>query len=84
MPSRHFTGHGLPSLPVCRSATGVESFRPIDVNDDYHQGPFRGVWWMLIQPIEAIRANLPITPKIFSIELTVLGVVLGPSSQTAR
>ena len=42
-PSGHFTGHGLPSLPVCRSATGVEPFRPIDVNDDHHQGPFRGV-----------------------------------------
>jgi hypothetical protein len=47
-PSGHFTGHGLPSLPVCRSATGVESFRPIDVNDDYHQGPFRGVWWISV------------------------------------
>jgi hypothetical protein len=41
-PSGHFTGHGLPSLP--RSATGLESFRPIiDVDDDHHQGPFRGV-----------------------------------------
>ena len=37
-PLRHFIGHGLPSLPIYRSATDVEPFRPLDMNDRQHQG----------------------------------------------
>lgn len=87
MLSRHFTGHRFtfPSLPVCRSATGEEPFRPIiAVNDGRHQGTIPRGLVNVSTPIEAIRANLPHTPKIFSIEIPVVGVVLGPSLQTAR